>query len=486
MPGAAPSRRRHAPRTTPRHAPLLRKRRMMRLAGAVSLAVLTTSGLSNAAIGSLGAHIARVDAFAGLGNRPAPDPGTNFLLVGTDGRDSITPQQKRLYHLGGAACHCTDTIMLAHLSDDRSRLSVISIPRDTYVRLPNRSPGGRLGPGTHPARINAAYAEGGPSLTVRSVEQLTNVHIDHYLEMDFTSFMQTVDALGGVPVCTARPLRDPQSGLVLPAGTTVLDGGRALEYVRARSVDGTSDFGRMERQQRFFAAVIQRTTSSGVLLDPGRLSRTVDTALRSVRADKQLGSADLLHLAQAMRGFSPGSAEFTTVPIGNARLRVPHVGTMVTWNGKAAAKLFDAIRHDRPIAVHHRGRHEPKGIPVTVDPAAIRVEVANGTGKPGLALRTAKALHATGFAAWAVSGAHQRTARTVIAYDPRWDESARSLATALPGATLRTVTGQGPVMKVTVGTDYRSVRRVRPADPAAWIDGTTGIAAFTGDELTCS
>ncbi|MCQ4085034.1 LCP family protein [Streptomyces sp. RB6PN25] len=501
--GARPAPR-HAPRlaphSTPRHAAVRRKRRMMRLAGVVSLAVLTTSGLSNAAISSLGEHIARIDAFGGLDHRPPPDPGTTFLLVGTDGRDSITPAEKRLYHLGGWACHCTDTIMLAHLSADRSRLSVVSIPRDTYVRLPNRGPGdGRrpgtgtstststsTSPGTHPARINAAYAEGGPSLTVRMVEQLTQVHIDHYLEMDFTSFMQTVDALGGVPVCTARPLHDPKSGLVLPAGTTVLGGGRALEYVRSRYVDGTSDFGRMERQQRFMAQVIQRATSSGVLLDPSRLARTVNTALASVRADKQLSSADLLNLAQAMRNFSPSSSEFTTVPVANAHFRVPHVGTTVTWNQKAASKLFDAVRHDHPLAVHHRKRHAPQGIPVDVDPATINVEVMNGTGRPGLALRTAEALHATGFSAWAVSGVPQKAARTVISYDPRWDDSMRSLATALPGSVLHAVKGQGPVMRVTVGSAYRSVRQVRTDDPTPWVDDSTGIAALTGDQVVCS
>src|SRR5690348_835671 len=132
MPDPAPARRvgaRPVPRPVPRrtsryarrHAPLLRKRHMMRLAGAVSLAVLTTSGLSNVAISSLGQSIVRIDTFAGLGGRPAPGPGTNFLLVGTDGRDNVTPQQKQLYHLGGTACHCTDTIMLVHLSADRSR-----------------------------------------------------------------------------------------------------------------------------------------------------------------------------------------------------------------------------------------------------------------------------------------------------------------------------------------------------------------------------
>ncbi len=339
---AARGARRPAP-AVPHRRPRLRKRRVMRIAGALSLAVLTTSGLANVAMGGVGGAIGRVDAFAGLDNRPAEGIGQNFLLVGTDSRDRITPKERGRYRLGGAPCHCTDTIMLAHLSADRSRLSVVGIPRDSYVRLP-----GAHGRPARPAKLNAAYSAGGPRLTVRTVERMTGVHVDHYLELDFASFMRTVDAIGGVPVCTARPLRDARSGLDLPAGTTLLNGGRALEYVRARHLDATADLGRMQRQQRFVAGLIRRA-AGGVLLDPAGLGNAVGGALGAIRADKGLGPADLVRLAEAMRGFSPSSAEFTSVPVRDPDHRVPGVGATVTWDPVRAPRLFAAIRADRPL-----------------------------------------------------------------------------------------------------------------------------------------
>lgn len=340
--GRRPARQAPA-RRSPRHGPRLRKRRLMRVAGALSLAVLTAGGLGNVAMGGLGGDIGRVDAFTGLDNRPPRGAGLNFLLVGIDGRNGIAPRQRRLYHLGGDGCHCTDTIMLAHLSADRSRLSVVGIPRDSYVRV--RGAGG--GPGRR-EKINAAYSAGGPSLTVRTVERATGVRVDHYLELDFAGFVRTVDALGGVPVCAERPLRDPESGLDLPAGTTLLDGGRALEYVRAREVDGLADLGRMRRQQRFAAELVRRATGTGVLLNPRTFGATTRSALGSVRADPGMRPADLVRLAEAMRG-TPWSAEFTSVPLADSDRWVRGIGTVVVWDRARAARLFAAIRADRPL-----------------------------------------------------------------------------------------------------------------------------------------
>src|SRR5882757_6808397 len=225
-----------------------------RIAGGMALLVITVSGIGHAVVNGVNGAINRVDAFGGMQGRPGGTKGTNFLLVGTDGRDGLDPEEKERYHLGGAPCHCTDTIMLVHLSADRQRASVVSIPRDSYVRLPalqatssaspeagtdgkagsestagtgsagadatagtdakagtDATPAASVDPAatTRPAKINEAYADGGPKLTVRTVEQLTGVHIDHYVEVDFTSFMKTVDVIGGVQVCTTEP-REPR------------------------------------------------------------------------------------------------------------------------------------------------------------------------------------------------------------------------------------------------------------------------------------
>jgi LCP family protein required for cell wall assembly len=495
-----------------------------RIAGGLALLIITASGIGHAALNGVSGAIDRVDAFSGMEGRPNGSKGTNFLLVGTDGRSGLSAAEKQAYHLGGAPCHCTDTIMLVHLSADRSRVSVVSIPRDTYVRLPYQvipdaspapsrtlspslaaapasasAPGGGPGapvsaatsaapaaavqPDTHPAKINEAYADGGPKLTVRTVEQLTGVHIDHYLEIDFTSFMKTVDIIGGVEVCTTHPLQDSYTGLHLPAGTTKLNGGQALQYVRARHLDGAADLGRMQRQQRFVAQVIHKITSGGMLADPLELSRAAATVLGSVRADQNLKPGDLIALAEGMKGLSAGSSEFGSVPLSDTDYRVDGVGSTVKWDTVRAGRMWAAIRADRPLAVHHAKAGPHRAVTVEVDPAAIEVSVRNGTDTAGLAATAQKALAATGFAVVGAPGTSpHRILRTVIRYDPGWDRSAKSLATALPGSVLVAVPGQGRTMRVVLGSDFRAVTPV--AAVTAPTSGTMN-APQTGDKVAC-
>lgn len=474
---------------------------------ATAAVVLAVSGFGHVALSTAGSGIDRVDPFEGLGDRPDAGKGRNFLVAGVDNRDALSAADKEAYHLGGAPCRCTDTLMLVHLSEGADRASVVSLPRDSLTTLPAHTDGptGEL----HKAskqKLNAAYAHGGPKLTVRTVEQMTGVHIHHYLEVDFTSFMGTVDALGGVPVCTVRPLKDSYSGLDLPAGTTRLNGGEALQYVRARYVDGAADLGRMQRQQRFVASLIDRATSSGVLMNPAKLQQVSSAALGSVRADQGFGNDELMALGRAMQGFRPSSSEFTTVPIAKAEHEVPGVGETVTWDRGAAEKLFTKLREDRPLAAEKAGSGdgdeggdgsggkpdgEPgkrRGTPVEVAPRNIRVQVDNGTGTAGLGHRADKQLRATGFDTTGIPGNAEQSdvERTVISYDPRWDRSAHSLAAALPRAKLRKVEGQGPLMKIVLGEDFRRVQPVREGAPALDAQALEGGApAVTGDEVTC-
>ncbi|WP_435279595.1 LCP family protein [Streptomyces sp. 1222.5] len=485
-----PQRRPQPPRRGPRPPerpvrsvrPPRRPRWAMRAVTTLSVVVLASAGIGHAVVTSLDAGIARIDAFKDMKNRPRAGHGMNVLLVGTDGRDKISERDRRAFRLGGAPCHCTDTMMIVHISEDRDRATVVSLPRDSYAETPEHvDQNSRKRHGPHPVKLNAAYAEGGPQLTIRTVENMTHVKIDHYLEVDFTSFMKTVDVLGGVKVCTPTPMKDSYTGLDLPAGTHTLMGGQALQYVRARHVDGASDLGRMKRQQRFLAALIEKTTSSGVLLNPIRFRDVTRAVLGSVRADEGFGTDELLDLGRAMRNFSPSSSEFTTVPIGQLNYQVKGIGSTLKWDPAKAEKLFGSVRDDKPLAVDrpHRG---PAPAPVEVDPRQIRVQVANGTGTVGLAKRVDAALTATGFAAThqpVTAPAH--VPRTVISYDPRWDRSALSLAAALPGSELRAVLGQGPLLKLTVGADFRNVHQVRFEDP-----GQPETNVVRGNEVVCS
>ncbi|MFF8608712.1 LCP family protein [Streptomyces sp. NPDC015346] len=496
------------PRPTARPVPARRGRRVaavarprwgMRMATTLSVLVLGAGGIGHAVVTSLDTGITRVDPFKDMKNRPQAGHGMNVLVVGTDGREKVSEEERRAYRLGGEPCHCTDTVMLVHISEDRDRASVVSLPRDSYAEMPehvDETTGERHQ--AHPVKLNAAYAEGGPGLTVRTVESMTGVKIDHYLEVDFTSFMKTVDAVGGVEICTARPMRDTHTGLDLAAGTHELTGGQALQYVRSRHVDGASDLGRMERQQRFLAALIDRTTTGGVLLNPVRFRQVATTMLGSVRADRGFGTDQMLALAKGMRGFTPASSEFVSVPVGDVAFEVEGIGSTVKWDAPKAQQLFQALREDRPLTVpkgaearadasaEAGGRPEaaatsgPKAVEVA--PKAVRVQVYNGTRINGLGRRVDDALRATGFdttrAPRTADGPPLR--RTLVEYDPRWDRSAKSLAAALPGAELRAVRGQGGTLRVTAGLDYRAVTPVRVEEPK-----TGRFEAVTGDRVVC-
>ncbi|MER5477154.1 LCP family protein [Streptomyces sp. NPDC002734] len=449
---------------------------------ALSVTVLALAGVGHSVLSGIDDGIARIDPFRDMKNRPHDGNGTNVLVVGTDGRDKISAQTRRRYHLGGEPCHCTDTVMIVHISEDRDRASVVSLPRDSFAVAPAYTDPatGRERP-AHPVRLNAAYAEGGPQLTVRTVEQMTAVKIDHYVEVDFTSFIRTVDVLGGVRICTVDPLKDSHTGLDLAPGQHRLDGGRALQYVRSRHVDAASDFGRMHRQQRFLAALIEQATSSGVLLNPVKLRDVAGTVLRSVRADRGFGAGEMIDLGRAMRHFSPSSSEFTTVPIADRKYRARGVaGETLKWDDGKARRIFTALRADRPLAPHVAKR--PKAVRVPVAPEQIRVQVENGTMTPGLGKRVDAGLAATGFATTRapVNAADRRVRRTVVLHDPRWDRSARSLAAALPGSELRARPGLGPTLRVLAGADFREVRRVRAEDPYRGEDGVV-----TGDQVVC-
>lgn len=478
----------------------------MRLATTLSVLVLGAGGVGHAVVTSLDGGIGRVDPFRDMKNRPQGSRGTNILLVGTDGRDRITPEEKQKYRLGGAPCHCTDTIMMVHVSAERDRVSVVSLPRDSYAEVPehtDEATGEKHA--RHPVKLNAAYAEGGPSLTVRTVEDMTGLKIDHYLEVDFTSFMKTVDVVGGVQICTARPMKDSYTGLDLAAGTHQLGGGEALQYVRSRHTDGSADLGRMQRQQRFLAALIEKATSNGVLLNPVKFREVASSLLSSVRADEGFGMEEMLSFTAAMKGFSPSSSDFTTVPLGQLGLQVKGVGSTVKWDDAKAKKLFELLRDDKPLAPHAPPKPEapkpaaPKpaapgaakdakppqkepGAVVEVAPEQIRVQVYNGTRTDGLGRRVDDALYATGFRTSRAprASANLDMHRTLIEYDPRWDRSAKSLALALPGSELRPVKGLGATMKVTAGADFKDVVPVRAEEQPQGDFGTV-----TGDRVVC-
>jgi LCP family protein required for cell wall assembly len=440
------------------------RRLVLAVALVVAIGVLVASAAGYALLTWSTSKIDRVDAFAGLTDRPPASAAgsATFLLVGSDGRTGMSAADMRRLHVGNestAAGRRADTMLLVHVSARHGTVDAVSLPRDSYVTIPAHvSTGGDQVPERR-NKLNAAYAFGGPALTVATIERTTGVRVDHYLEVDFLGFVRLVDAVGGVDVCSTSRLRDRKAGLRLPAGVSHVDGETGLAYVRARHLDARADLGRVERQQRFLAAMVDRATSRDVLLDPRALVRFLDAALSAVRADPGLTEDELVELGTRLRHVSGNDIRFRTVPVVNPSYRSPNAGAVALWDAPAARAVFTAMRDDteRP----HRGR--PRADRATIAPSGVHLRVYNGAGTPGLGSRASADLAAEGFTVDGPAANWSRTgvARTTVRFDARYTESIKTVAAALPGARLVPVAGLGRTMQVVVGTSYAGARPVR-------------------------
>ena len=308
------------------------RRRRRRAAAFLAAALL----LLLAALVALDLRLHRTDALAGYQGRPARTPGQDWLVVGSDSRVGLSEAQKRELATGDAAGRRADTIMLLHVPGRGGQAVLVSLPRDSYVPIPGRGWN----------KLNAAYAFGGPRLLAQTVERVTGIRLDHYLEVGFGGFDSIVDAVGGVSLCIEEPMRDRNAGLNLKAGCQVLDGAEALGYVRSRA-SARGDLDRVQRQQRFLAALMAKAASPGVLLNP---ARSVPLA-RSVTGSVTVASGDRLHhlarLAFTLRAIGQGDGVATTVPISRSE-HVPGAGSVLRWDRERALALFGALKADRP------------------------------------------------------------------------------------------------------------------------------------------
>jgi len=317
--------------------------------------VVLVSAFSWLGLGQISGAINRIDAFSSVSSRPdKPNKALNYLLVGSDTREGLTREQMKLLRVGStktAAGSRSDTMLMVHISKSRDKATIISIPRDSLVTIPEHPSSvdkTKIVPAAK-GKINAAFAFGGAPLLIQTIEDETGVRIDHYIEIGFAGFAGMVDALGGIEVCTKRDIDDPGSHLVLPAGVHTLNGVEALKYVRTRDFDGMGDLGRMQRQQQFMSAVLRKVTSTGVLLNPIKLVNFFNAAIATVKTDSELNKSDLLTLAKQMKNLSSSNVRTLTIPLGNVNARVPGVGSVVTWDSELAPELFNRIREDLPL-----------------------------------------------------------------------------------------------------------------------------------------
>ncbi|WP_018385209.1 LCP family protein [Wenjunlia vitaminophila] len=367
------------PETAPAPRRRSRRRKVLKaLAIGTAVLLVATAGTAYALYRKLNANIRTDEATAQIlheyeSERPRRvehQNAQNILLIGSDDRSGSNAR-----YGGDEGSQRSDTTILLHLAEDRRGATAMSIPRDLMVQIPACATPDGGETRSQFAQFNWAFQFGGAACTIRTVENMTGIRIDHHLIMDFTGFKKMVDAVDGVEICLPEAVRDDAAKLDLPAGRQTVRGEDALAYVRARkSIGNGSDTQRMDRQQQFLASLVRKVKSGGVLLNPTKLYSVLDAATSSLIADEGLDSlGELYKLARGLERTPTQDVVFLTVP------REPYV---VDPNRDQlvqpeASALFTALREDRPIQVNEDddGTGTPTGTE-TVD--------AEATGTPGM------------------------------------------------------------------------------------------------------
>ena len=357
-------------------------------------AVVATSLVAYAQYRSVLGSIHRENVSAAmLGHRPPFTAGLNILIIGSDSRAGLKGYGQ---DVPGSR---SDTSMLLHIAPGHTRADIISFPRDSMVPVLACSDDGlgHRGQSAQPGvleRLNSTFSAGGAPCLWKTLEQETGIRIQHFVEVNFAGFQSIVNDVGGVPVCLPFAINNAQSRLHLTAGKHVVTGAQALAFVRLRENIGEgSDTQRIQRQQYFLAAVMQKLKATNLLAQPSRIYSVVRDAAKSLTTDSALDLSTMLRIADSMKSLSSSAVQFITVPV------VPYPGdpaAELSWEQPQAHQLFQAIEADRELPKTAKGKRPAATVP-TVSPAKVSVQVLNGAGTQGLASTAATALTGKGF-----------------------------------------------------------------------------------------
>ena len=449
-PGGRAERRRAAGSARPR------RRRVLRWTAGVSALVLVAGcGGAFYAYEHFNNNITAVQVQLGdEAERPAAaGDALNVLVLGTDSREGLGSS----YGDEGSAGHA-DTTFLFHIAKDRSNATVMSIPRDLMVQIPDCQTDRKQIPGQARAMFNTSLGQDGrdPGCTWRTVEKLTGVRIDHFVMVDFEAVKSLSTALGGVEVCAAKDIHDPDSHLKMSKGRHVVQGDEALAFVRTRHAVGFGgDLTRIPLQQQFISSMIRKVKSGDTLTSPTKVWNLADAATKALTVDSGLDSVDRLKdLALDVSRIDTEHITFATVPV----LDDPKDKGRLVLKQPDAGQLFSMVAADRSLTDTPSGAASTSAKPSgaasasakpsgaasptatgTVDTSAVAVTVRNGTRAPGRAQQTVDRLVAGAFPR-AVTGANATAAATsTIGYPSGRAAQAAALAAALglPDSALR-------------------------------------------------
>ena len=435
------------------------------IAAAVSLVVLVGSGWAWATYRSFTGNIQRITFSEPANQKPRKDidgRAQNILIVGNDDRTGIS--QKELDELGttedGGGLN-TDTMMLMHIPADGRKASIISFPRDTYVDIPG-----------HPkAKLNSAYTTGiadghgdksaGASLLRATVENLTGLSIDHFVQVGLLGFYNISNAVGGVDLCLnedARPAKSPQevlddvpgvdggfeNGTFISSYTHInlhkglnknVEGPQALAFVRQRHGLPGGDLDRIKRQQVFLSAVFRKLYSKGVITNPFKIQSFLKAVSGSLTMDDALAQ-DPLQLVDQMQSLTAGNLTFAPIPLLPQRPTIDGVGSVLLPD-TAAMPTFIQTLLGNPLP-------DPYKYAKAAMPSKVTVSLANNSNSNGLETTNAAALRTLGFTVTVPPATAEVQDKTTISYPPGSEAAAKAVANAVPGAVLvptKTVTG---------------------------------------------
>lgn len=462
-----------------------RRRIVIPLVVVGSLLLLTGVAGAYVAYRTLNGNI-KTDSVEGKLSAERPEAGgngkgkpMNLVIIGSDSRAGANKS------LGGGRDEGerSDTTLLLHLSSDRKRAVVMSIPRDILVTVPPCV----LRDGTksqeHERQMfNSAYELGGAACTRNTLERMTGMRIDHHIIVDFSGFKGMVDAVGGVEICLPQEVQDKTGRISLAAGKRTVGGKEALDFVRLRhdeAIGGNgSDLGRIKRQQAFIASLAKQITSSKVLLNPARVFNLADALTKSIRADEGLDSVkDLVDLARSVQGIKTSDMTFVTVPVYDS----PTDKNRLELIQPDARRLFQTINADEPLNGRKPGGGSTpapgkpgappaaaaSAAPPAVAPSQVHVKVLNGSGRPGAAKEVGDALTKRGFVVDSTGNAPKAVTAGTIEHAPELADHARTLAAVVPGAVLESRGGAADAVVLTIGSSFKELAPAGTAPAAA-------------------
>ena len=395
-----------------------RFRLIVAITSGVILLVASVAGIFGFAARNLAGNIEALEVISSP--KPVAETGPlNILLMGTDTRTDQGGGFGSEVEYGGTGR--SDTTILIHLSNDRKSAIAVSIPRDSVVNIPacTKEDGTTVAERTD--LFNSAFASAGPACTVKTLETLTGVTVNHAVIVDFIGFSNVVDALGGIKVCLTEAIDEPVengAGIQLPAGVQVVDGKNALGLMRARySLADGSDLRRIERQQELISITIDQITDMNLITDLPALYKVLNAATSSLRMDPGLSDLDsLVTLSTSLSSMGSQNVSFVTVPYEGT----PD-GNHVQWT-ESANELWSAIINDTgwppsEVAVVETTAPSTETENIVVKPSDVSAIVLNGTRRAGFAALTSDFLKAQGVNVAEVGNAPNKdTAESVIVH----------------------------------------------------------------------